>query len=54
MKETKKKKLSVGKITISNYDSILNGDSNLDSNEQKAARGGTGNQNLNTEIIIFC
>lgn len=54
MTEIKKKKLSVKKITIWNHDSILNGDSLLKGNEQKAVKGGTKIQNLNTEIIIFC
>jgi hypothetical protein len=48
MKETKEKKLSLKKTTIWNHDSIL------DRDEQKAARGGTGNELRRTEIIIFC
>lgn len=48
MKETKKKKLSLEKITLWDYDSILGRD------EQKAARGGSVNGAGRTEIIIFC
>ena len=54
MKETKEKKLSLKKITIWNYDSILDSDSIMDRDDQKAARGGTGNTSGETEIIIFC
>jgi hypothetical protein len=54
MKETKKKKLSLEKITIWNYDSIPDSDSILDKDKQKAARGGSVSESGVTEIIIFC
>lgn len=54
MKETKKKKLSLEKTTIWNLDSIMDRDSILDRDGQKAARGGTGSETTETEIIIFC
>ena len=54
MKETKEKKLSLKKITIWNYDSLLDSDSILNRDEQKVPRGGSGTETTETEIIIFC